>query len=45
MGIALGGLGTAVKTYAEFYKRISRICETMAQTRPTAINLFWRSNG
>src|SRR5947209_8745848 len=41
MGIALGvrkskGTGTQ-KLAAEFYK----ICEQMAATRPTAVNLFW----
>lgn len=41
MGVALGALGIGVKTFDEFYKRILRIADTIRETRPTAINLFW----
>jgi len=41
MGVALGAMGSAVKTFDEFYKRIVRICEVIDSTRPTARNLFW----
>lgn len=40
-GVALGALGIGVKTFDEFYKRLSRICEVLGETRPTAKNLFW----
>ncbi len=41
MGVALGALGIAVKTFDEFYKKIVKVCETIDATRPTASNLFW----
>lgn len=41
MGVAIGALGIGVKTFEEFYKKILRICNTIAATRPTANNLFW----
>ncbi len=41
MGVALGALGLSVKTFDEFYKKIEAICERLAKTRPTAVNLFW----
>lgn len=41
MGVALGALGIAVKTYDEFYSKLERVCETLEATRPTAVNLFW----
>lgn len=41
MGVAIGAHGIGVKTFDEFYKRILRICEILAATRPTAVNLSW----
>ena len=41
MGVALGALGLATKNFDEFYKKIEGICERLAKTRPTAVNLFW----
>lgn len=43
-GVALGALGLAPKTYAEFYERLERVCDRLAKTRPTAVNLFWAIN-
>lgn len=41
MGIAVGALGIGVNTFSEFYERIQKICQTLGETRPTAVNLFW----
>jgi methylthioribose-1-phosphate isomerase len=41
MGIALGAICTEVCAYGEFKKRFEKICQEFAQTRPTAVNLFW----
>ena len=41
MGIALGALDTKARVYGEFKKKIDKICQEFAQTRPTAVNLFW----
>ena len=38
MGVALGVLNTAA---ADLDAEFPRICETLAATRPTAVNLFW----
>lgn len=38
MGVALGVLQTPPERLAEEFPRI---CETLASTRPTAVNLFW----
>ena len=40
-GVALGSLGLASKNFNDFYKRIENIINRLAQTRPTAVNLFW----
>ena len=41
MGVALGALGISSKTFEDFYKKIEAVCERLAKTRPTAVNLFW----
>jgi methylthioribose-1-phosphate isomerase len=41
MGVALGAMGVAVDNFDEYYRRIEGICERLAATRPTAVNLFW----
>lgn len=41
MGVALGAQKIKVKTFEEFYNRLIIICEHLAGTRPTAVNLFW----
>ncbi|HXE89860.1 MAG TPA: S-methyl-5-thioribose-1-phosphate isomerase [Terriglobales bacterium] len=41
MGIALGARDADGDHVAEFRRSFEEICETMAATRPTAVNLFW----
>ncbi len=41
MGIALGARDADGDHVAEFRRNFEEICETMAGTRPTAVNLFW----
>jgi methylthioribose-1-phosphate isomerase len=40
-GIALGAKHTKARTAAEFAPEFERICVRLAETRPTAVNLFW----
>jgi methylthioribose-1-phosphate isomerase len=40
-GIALGAQALTTGTPEEIATHIEHICHTLAQTRPTAINLFW----
>jgi methylthioribose-1-phosphate isomerase len=41
MGIALGVKNSRAENGADLKKEFDDICETMRQTRPTAVNLFW----
>ncbi len=41
MGIALGVRDAAGDHVSELRRRFDEICEAMAETRPTAVNLFW----
>ena len=41
MGIALGVLRSKAKSVAELRAEFPAICETIARTRPTAVDLFW----
>ena len=41
MGVALGVQKSAAKTIEELKEEFTAICETLAQTRPTAVDLFW----
>ncbi len=41
MGVALGARSIKAKTFEEFYNKLVPICEHLASTRPTAVNLFW----
>lgn len=41
MGVALGVLRSKARTAAEMQRELDTICETLAATRPTAVNLFW----
>ncbi len=41
MGVALGAQSVTATSYDEFAKAVTRICEELAATRPTAVNLFW----
>src|SRR5450631_4065042 len=41
MGVALGALQSAAKTLPELEREFDTICNVLAGTRPTAVNLFW----
>lgn len=41
MGIALGAQGIMAAGFEEFYREYEKICDLLAGTRPTAVNLFW----
>lgn len=41
MGVALGGLAIHATDYPSFSQAILKICDELAATRPTAVNLFW----
>lgn len=41
MGVALGVARSAAGTLEELKQEMAAICETMATTRPTAVDLFW----
>jgi methylthioribose-1-phosphate isomerase len=41
MGAAMGVERSAAKSLAELRTELKEICETLAKTRPTAVDLFW----
>lgn len=41
MGLALGVLRSKAKTLDELRTEFATMCDSMAQTRPTAVDLFW----
>jgi len=41
MGVALGAQAISASSYESFAKELLTICERLAATRPTAVNLFW----
>jgi methylthioribose-1-phosphate isomerase len=41
MGIALGVKNSKAENAAKLEQEFGQICETIRQTRPTAVNLFW----
>ena len=41
MGVALGAQSVTATSYEEFSKAVADICDELAATRPTAVNLFW----
>ncbi len=41
MGVALGVRDSKAETIAELRREFDEICNTLASTRPTAVNLFW----
>jgi len=41
MGVALGVRESKARTFRELQPEFNEICETLAATRPTAVNLFW----
>ena len=41
MGAALGVERSKAKTLPELREEFATVCETLAKTRPTAVDLFW----
>lgn len=41
MGVALGAKHCQATSFADFESQVFTICDTLAATRPTAVNLFW----
>jgi methylthioribose-1-phosphate isomerase len=41
MGIALGAREIIADTFESFFQQLNNVCDVMAKTRPTAVNLFW----
>jgi len=41
MGVAIGVLNSPAKSVEELKNEFPEICETLAKTRPTAVDLFW----
>ncbi|BFU97143.1 MAG: Methylthioribose-1-phosphate isomerase [Nitrospira sp.] len=41
MGVALGAQLSAAEDYPHLEKDLGRVCDQLAATRPTAVNLFW----
>jgi len=41
MGVALGAKETKAETTDEFAPEFEQLCDVLAGTRPTAVNLFW----
>ena len=44
MGIALGAQAIIADTHESFFRQLDNVCDVMARTRPTAVNLFWAIN-
>ena len=41
MGVALGSREIIADTHESFFQQLSNVCDVLARTRPTAVNLFW----
>ena len=41
MGVALGALHSKAESTTELHIELQEICEVLAKTRPTAVDLFW----
>lgn len=41
MGVALGAKKINASDYSTFSQAVLKICDELAETRPTAVNLFW----
>ncbi|ACD97297.1 S-methyl-5-thioribose-1-phosphate isomerase [Trichlorobacter lovleyi] len=41
MGVALGAREIIADTQESFFRQLENVCDVMARTRPTAVNLFW----
>ena len=44
MGVALGAQAIRAKDFDDFHRQLLPLCEDLANTRPTAVNLFWGIN-
>src|SRR5512138_1072790 len=41
MGVALGARDIIADTHESFFRQLENVCDILARTRPTAVNLFW----
>ena len=41
MGVALGAREIIADTQESFFRQLENVCDVLARTRPTAVNLFW----
>ena len=41
MGVALGAREIIADTHDSFFRQLENVCDVLARTRPTAVNLFW----
>lgn len=41
MGVALGARNIIADTQESFLRQLDNVCDVLARTRPTAVNLFW----
>jgi len=41
MGVALGAREIIADTHESFFRQLENVCDVLAHTRPTAVNLFW----
>lgn len=41
MGVALGAHDIIADTHESFFRQLENVCDVLARTRPTAVNLFW----
>jgi methylthioribose-1-phosphate isomerase len=41
MGVALGARDIITDTHESFFRQLDNVCDVLAKTRPTAVNLFW----
>jgi methylthioribose-1-phosphate isomerase len=41
MGVALGAREIIADTQESFFRQLDNVCDLLAHTRPTAVNLFW----
>ncbi|HZV83276.1 MAG TPA: S-methyl-5-thioribose-1-phosphate isomerase [Geobacteraceae bacterium] len=41
MGVALGARDIIADTHESFFRQLDNVCDVLARTRPTAVNLFW----
>src|SRR5512134_2250825 len=41
MGVALGALDIMADSHEAVFRQLDNVCDVLARTRPTAVNLFW----